>query len=105
MDTYIHPGDGTAGGPAKSTAKRQHRTVAEKRRIVEETLVEGASVARIARSKEIAARKKIARRRRIYRFIFACATGVSVPASVPGKPRRCLRSVVLEYALPLRMIT
>jgi transposase len=50
MDTYIQPGDGTAGGPAKSTLKRQHRTVAVKRRIVEETLVEGASVARIARS-------------------------------------------------------
>jgi transposase len=31
-----------------STAKRQRRTVEEKRRIVEETLVEGASVARVA---------------------------------------------------------
>ena len=50
MDTYIQEGDGTAVGTAKSTIKRQHRTVAEKRRIVEETLVEGASVARIARS-------------------------------------------------------
>ncbi len=50
MDTYIQAGDGTAAGPAKSAAKRQHRTVAEKRRIVEETLVEGASVARIARA-------------------------------------------------------
>jgi len=30
--------------------KRQHRSIAEKRRIVEETLVEGASVARVARA-------------------------------------------------------
>jgi transposase len=53
MDTYIQPGDGTPGGPAKSNVKRQHRTVAEKRRIVEETLVEGASVARIARARGV----------------------------------------------------
>ena len=32
------------------TAKRQQRSVEEKRRIVEETLVEGASVARVARA-------------------------------------------------------
>ncbi|MGB7603325.1 MAG: transposase [Candidatus Sulfotelmatobacter sp.] len=32
------------------TAKRQQRSVDEKRRIVEETLVEGASVARMARA-------------------------------------------------------
>jgi transposase len=39
-------------GPAKatSTSQRQRRSVAEKRRIVEETLVEGASVARVARA-------------------------------------------------------
>ena len=33
-----------------ATARRQRRSIAEKRRIVEETLVEGASVARIARA-------------------------------------------------------
>src|ERR1700740_1116496 len=33
-----------------NAAQRQHRSIAEKRRIVEETLVEGASVARIARA-------------------------------------------------------
>jgi transposase len=32
------------------SSKRQRRSVAEKRRIVEETLVEGASVARVARA-------------------------------------------------------
>jgi len=35
---------------AGSGPKRQRRSVAEKRRIVEETLVEGASVARVARA-------------------------------------------------------
>jgi transposase len=35
---------------AETASKRQRRSVAEKRRIVEETLVEGASVARVARA-------------------------------------------------------
>ena len=34
-------------------APRQRRSIAEKRRIVEETLVEGASVARVARARGI----------------------------------------------------
>ena len=33
-----------------NAAQRQHRSIAEKRRIVEETFIEGASVARIARA-------------------------------------------------------
>jgi transposase len=37
-------------GPTGVTGKRQYRTVQEKRQIVEETLTEGASVARIARA-------------------------------------------------------
>jgi len=40
----------TAVVEAGSALKRQRRSVAEKRRIVEETLVEGASVARVART-------------------------------------------------------
>jgi hypothetical protein len=40
---------GAVVGPAKNS-KRQLRTIAEKRQIVEETMVEGASVARIARA-------------------------------------------------------
>jgi transposase len=40
MDTYTQP----------VTPKRQYREVEEKRRIVEETLAEGASVARVARA-------------------------------------------------------
>jgi transposase len=37
-------------GPTGTTVKRQYRTIEEKRRIVEETLIEGASVARVARA-------------------------------------------------------
>ena len=48
MDTYTQPVS-DAVGPRKSP-KRQLRTIAEKRQIVEETMVEGASVARIARA-------------------------------------------------------
>ena len=40
----------TRASSAGSRPKRQQRTVEEKRRIVEETLVEGASVARVARA-------------------------------------------------------
>lgn len=39
-----------AKNESASSAQRQHRSIAEKRRIVEETLIEGASVARIARA-------------------------------------------------------
>jgi transposase len=39
-----------AKNESANAAQRQHRSIAEKRRIVEETLVEGASVARIARA-------------------------------------------------------
>jgi len=49
MDTCSQSVSGALVGPAKSP-KRQLRTIAEKRQIVEETMVEGASVARIARA-------------------------------------------------------
>jgi transposase len=39
-----------AKNESANAAPRQHRSIAEKRRIVEETLIEGASVARIARA-------------------------------------------------------
>src|SRR5271157_1926196 len=48
------------------TGKRQQRSVAEKRRIVEETLVEGASVARVARAHGINA-NQVFGWRRLYR--------------------------------------
>lgn len=39
-----------AKNESANAAQRQHRSIAEKRRLVEETLIEGASVARIARA-------------------------------------------------------
>jgi transposase len=46
-----------------STIQRQRRSIAEKRRIVEETLVEGASVARIARAHAVNANQLFGWRR------------------------------------------
>ena len=44
-------------------AQRQRRSIAEKRRIVEETMVEGASVARVARAHAINANQVFGWRR------------------------------------------
>jgi transposase-like protein len=55
MDTSRQAEVGIASrmSQAGSTPKRQQRTAKEKRRIVEETLVKGASVARVARAHAI----------------------------------------------------
>jgi len=51
MDTSRQvPEEMAAKNGSANAAQRQHRSIAEKRRIVEETLIEGASVARIARA-------------------------------------------------------
>ena len=51
MDTSRQvPAENTAKSELASAVQRQRRSIAEKRRIVEETLGEGASVARIARA-------------------------------------------------------
>jgi len=51
MDTSRQvPAENTAKSELASAVQRQQRSIAEKRRIVEETLAEGASVARIARA-------------------------------------------------------
>jgi transposase len=51
MDTSRQVPEPTAAkNESAGAAQRQHRSIAEKRRIVEETLIEGASVARIARA-------------------------------------------------------
>ena len=57
--TELIPVKGLTG----TTAKRQYRTVQEKRQIVEETLAEGASVARIARAHGINANQVFGWRR------------------------------------------
>jgi len=51
MDTSRQvPAENTAKSELASAVQRQRRSITEKRRIVEETLAEGASVARIARA-------------------------------------------------------
>jgi len=51
MDTSRQvPAENTSKSELASAVQRQRRSIAEKRRIVEETLAEGASVARIARA-------------------------------------------------------
>ena len=51
------------GRESSVAAQRQRRSIAEKRRIVEETLVEGASVARVARAHGINANQVFGWRR------------------------------------------
>ena len=67
MDTSRQVSDGiTAKSESLGAAQRQRRSIAEKRRIVEETLVEGASVARVARAHGINA-NQVFGWRRLYR--------------------------------------
>ena len=54
---------------------RQRRSIAEKRRIVEETLVEGASVARVARAHGINANQVFGWRRRVAHLCVFCKGG------------------------------
>ena len=67
MDTFRQVTDGiTSKSESLGAAPRQRRSIAEKRRIVEETLVEGASVARVARAHGINA-NQVFGWRRLYR--------------------------------------
>lgn len=52
--------------PTPANPKKQRRSIAEKRRIVEETLAEGASVARVARAHGVNA-NQVFQWRRLYR--------------------------------------
>jgi transposase len=64
MDTSWQVSDGmTSKSDLLGAAQRQRRSIAEKRRIVEETLVEGASVARVARAHGINANQVFGWRR------------------------------------------
>ena len=64
MDTSRQVSDGmTSKSELLVAAQRQRRSIAEKRRIVEETLVEGASVARVARAHGINANQVFGWRR------------------------------------------
>jgi transposase len=64
MDTSRQVSDGiTSKSEPLGAVPRQRRSIAEKRRIVEETLVEGASVARVARAHGINANQVFGWRR------------------------------------------
>ena|SRR5437868_15251682 len=64
MDTSRQVSDGiTSESELLGAAQRQRRSIAEKRRIVEETLAEGASVARVARAHGINANQVFGWRR------------------------------------------
>ena len=64
MDTSRQVTDGiTSKSESLGAASRQRRSIAEKRRIVEETLVEGTSVARVARAHGINANQVFGWRR------------------------------------------
>jgi transposase-like protein len=71
--------------PTGTIAKRQYRTFQEKRQIVEETLAEGASVARIARAHGINANQVL----RLAQAVSGGATGRREPCAQvvagPGK--------------------
>lgn len=67
MDTSQQVADGiTSKSESLGAAPRQRRSIADKRRIVEETLVEGTSVARVARAHGINA-NQVFGWRRLYR--------------------------------------
>jgi transposase len=67
MDTSRQVPEGiTAKGESARAGSRQRRSIAEKRRIVEETLLPGASVAKVARAHGVNA-NQVFGWRRLYR--------------------------------------
>ena len=67
MDTSRQVTDGiTNKSESLGATRRQRRSIAEKRRIVEETLVEGASVARVARARRRTNANQVFGWRRLY---------------------------------------
>ena len=77
----------TRASSTGSTPKRQQRTVEEKRRIVEETLIEGASVARVARAHGVNA-NQVFGWRRLYLAEQLGGSGAIklLPVQVKGSP-------------------
>ena len=63
MDTEVF----VSGSAIKNQSARRRRTIAEKRKIVEETLLPGASVARVARAHEANANQVVHWRRLYHR--------------------------------------
>lgn len=100
MDTYTQSVSEAVVGPAKSP-KRRLRAIEEKRQIVEETMVEGASVARIARAHGVNA-NQVFYWRTLYRkgrlgvatLLPVRVTSESLSLQVPSIPERaCAKTV------------
>ena len=92
--------------PAETPPARQRRSVEEKRRIVEETLVEGASVARVARGHGINA-NQVFGWRRLYQAGRLGGTGeaiqmlpVRVSESSPSRERSREGSCAADFPAP-----
>ena len=98
MDTFRQVPDGiTSKSESLDAAPRQRRSIAEKRRIVEETLVEGALVARVARAHGINANQVFGWRRlylagrlgecKAAMKLLPVRVSESLPAPLPVEPR------------------
>jgi len=83
--------------------KRQQRTVEEKRRIVEETLAEGASVARVARAHGVNANQVFTWRRLYHAGRLGGRGGIKLlPVSVSeNSPPMAMRPPTLSESWPL----
>lgn len=78
--------------PSPATSRKQRRSVAEKRRIVELTLAEGASVARVARANGVNA-NQVFQWRRLYRGgrLGGAASAIKLlPVTVEASPSASL---------------
>ena len=115
MDTSRQVPDVVTGkSESLSAPARQRRSIADKRRIVEETLVEGASVARVARAQGVNA-NQVFGWRRLYLAgrlgdpkpgmkLLPVRVSESVPAPSPiafAEPWRCARKRKHRRRLPL----
>ena len=89
MDTYTQP----------VTAKRRYRAVEEKRRIVEETLSEGASVALVARTHGVNA-NLVFNWRRLYQAGRLGRSGEAKLLPVQVTPERSLATTLCGSSLP-----
>jgi transposase len=97
-------------GQTRTRLKRQYRAIEEKRRIVEETLVEGASVARVARAHGINANQVFGWRKlylagrlggagRAIKLLPVCVSESS-PSLATTTSRECSPSVDFAKSMP-----
>lgn len=98
---------GTSDTLGRSTAPRRYRTIEEKRRIVEETLVRGASVAVVARRHEVNANLVFGWRKLYQRGLLGEPKGqvssllpVQVREDAPSERQRMRRTTTRSSGVP-----